>query len=100
MSKEEDNRLADKAHRWCRGETTIEVRDEQGNVTKVHKNAEPYAPAVGSLLNLLVEVRDEERERCAKIVEAWSTSSFPGSEDALISRGNAARLIEEKIRST
>lgn len=34
-----------------------------------HKNAEPYAPQVASLLKLLTEVRDEERERCARLVE-------------------------------
>jgi hypothetical protein len=99
MSKENDNRLADKAYLWCRGETVLATVDERGN-SKEFKGVEPYAPAVGSLLNLLIEVRDEERERCAKIVEDWATSSFPGSEDALISRGNAMRLIEEKIRST
>jgi hypothetical protein len=95
MSKEEDNRLADKAHRWCRGETTIEVRDEQGNVTKVHKNAEPYAPAVGSLLNLLVEVRNEERERCAKIVEDWRAENT----DVGLSNEQFDRLLDD-VRST
>jgi hypothetical protein len=96
---EEDARLEDKAFRWLSGRKSVAqsgFRDEHG---KVSKGAELFVPAVELLKKLLVEVRDEERERCARIVEDWASSSFPGSEDALISRGNAARLIEEKIRA-
>ncbi len=98
MSNEKNSKLADKAYLWCRGETILSTTDARGNM-KEFRGVEPYAPAVGALLRLLIEVRDEERERCAKIVEAWPVS-FSGSDDALISRGNAARLIADTIRST